>query len=478
MKFQRQTIDFIAWLLAAKESDAVIVERQANDVISSEIDNGDGGADAAATLALEESAPASAIKDASWEIIKQEVIPPYIKSVAFTVTSDDLNPERQKDLENRFPGVSMITGTSPVQAQLAAEQWLQRTFGEQVTPTISTSTAATKPPELMTSVKAVAEVVPTTPTPTTTTATTATPTGPRRKVSLLERMTSGLTESRFGNIRSPTSAIDAKQFDKSPILRVASQIGLTTQIPGKVLHAMWLQWKDHSEVRPFSAVKGVKLVQYYENLVTLYILAYHKEEFDLCFALLLRFQSTNYTFRNEFPGLATAVLAFQYLPEDSDLCRWIATLFAFLWPTQGWDSHEQIVTTLPQIEKQALSKFLFAVAYIRDPHTKGHNTAVLAQWCAVHRHEEGDHEYGACRKSYAFLEDQFDKIRKEEAKHEFDEANRIVEDHTKNLRLQLTTVDTGQSAPLKRKAESLTVSSQKKYKRGGGRGRGRGGSTG
>ena len=134
----------------------------------------------------------------------------------------------------------------------------------------------------------------------------------------------GLTDSRFGNVRSPTSPIDTKQFEKSPILRIAADIGLTTQIPGNVLHAMWLQWKNHAEVRPFSAVKGVKLVQYYENLVTLYILAYHKGEFDLCFALLLRIQSTNYTFRNEFPGLATAALAFQYLPEDSDFCRWIA----------------------------------------------------------------------------------------------------------------------------------------------------------
>jgi len=74
---------------------------------------------------------------------------------------------------NRFSGVSIVTDTSPVEAQVAADQWLQQNFNEQVTPTILTSTAATKPPELTTSIKAVAELIPTMPTPTTTIATTA-----------------------------------------------------------------------------------------------------------------------------------------------------------------------------------------------------------------------------------------------------------------------------------------------------------------
>lgn len=258
-------------------------------------------------------------------------------------------------------------------------------------------------------------------------------------------------------VASPSLPLATKQFDKSPILRVATEIGLETHVPGPVLHAMWLQWRNQTEVKPFSTVKGVKLVQYYENLVTLYILAYHKEEFDRCFALLLRFQCTNYTFRNQFPHLATAILAFQYLPEDNDFCRWIATLFAFLWPTQSWEKHQDIVDASPLIDKEALSKSLFAVAYIRDPHTKGHNTAVLAQWCAMHRHEEGDPEHGACRKAYAFLEDDIDKIRREEAEHEFDEANQIVKDYVKSSRSHSTPVDTGHNTPgkfIKRKAES------------------------
>ncbi|KAF3032936.1 hypothetical protein E8E11_000076, partial [Didymella keratinophila] len=118
--------------------------------------------------------------------------------------------------------------------------------------------------------------------------------------------------------------------------------------------------------------KGVKLVQYYDNLVTLYILAYHKEEFDL-----------------------------------------------------------------------------------------------------LHRHEEGDDEYTACRKTTDGMEEEFNKIRSREAEQEYDEAKTIVDDYVKSLRSQPMSVDTGQNSPIKRKAESLTVSAHKKFKRGGARGRGR-----
>jgi hypothetical protein len=76
------------------------------------------------------------------------------------------------------------------------------------------------------------------------------------------------------------------------------------------------------------------------------------------------------------------------------------------------------------------------------------------------------------------LEDQLDKIRREEAEHGYNEAKIIVEDYVKNLRSQSTIVDIGQSTPVKKKAESPTMSSAKKYKRGGSRRRGRGGFTG
>lgn len=139
----------------AEETDAIIVDRQADDVISSRVKNGEYGAVNASTMTLEQPGTTTALKDATCEAVKQGIIPSYVKSVAFKVTSDDLNPERQKDLSDRFPGVSIVTDTSPVEAQLAADQWLQQNFNEQVAPTKSTPTATTKPPELKTIVKAV-----------------------------------------------------------------------------------------------------------------------------------------------------------------------------------------------------------------------------------------------------------------------------------------------------------------------------------
>ncbi|KAJ4384809.1 hypothetical protein N0V86_000412 [Didymella sp. IMI 355093] len=451
-------------------SDAIGVEPQADNVTLNGVDGVPFEIQSTTHLALEQSSSENVAKNTTWEVVKQEILPSYIRSVSFVINPDDLNSERQKDLDSRFPGVLIVTESSPVETQLTADQWLQRNVNDRSTPAISTSATPTKPPELKTSIQSVVEVIPTTPI--------AIPTGPRNRPSLLSRITSGPTEPQFRGPGSPTSSIDNKMFDKSPILRVAKQIGLISDTPGTVIHAIWLQWQKHEEVKPFSTIrkgvnKGVKLVQYYNNLVTLYILAFHKEEFDMCFALLLRFQSTNYNFRNEFPDLSTAVLAFQYLPEDNDLCRWIATLFAFLWRTQDWDSREHILNHFPNIDKEALSRFLFAIAYIRDPHTKGHNTAVLAQWCAVHQHEEGDDQYRTCRKEYNYMEDQFNKIRSEEAEHEYDEAKNIVDGYIKSLRSHSRSVDDDQSTPVasaKRKAKNPVVPSHKKYKRGGGRG--------
>lgn len=468
-------VQIVRKLLTFEESN-VDVGPQTDNVISSEGDEASSGVEPAPTLATGRPTSANAIKDATWEVVKQEVVPSYVKAVSFTVASNDLNPERRRDLEARFPGVSIVSESSSgdhhdeIEAQFSADQWLQQAYNNETTPVNSGLTTVTKAPQLEISIKAVAEIVPTTPS--------ATPTGPS-KPSLLSRMSTSGTETRFKSLASPTSPIDTKMFDRSPILRIAERIGLSASSPGKVIHAIWLQWQNHGEVKPFAAVrKTVKLQQYYNNLVTLYILAFHRKEFDLCFAILLRFQSTNYTFRNELPDLATTVLAFQYLPEDNDLCRWIATLFAFLWGTQHYESREHILADFPQIDNEAFCKFLFAIAYIRDPFTKGHNTAVLAQWCEVHHHNEDDAEYRTCQEVYSHMEDYLDKIRSEEAEHEYDEAKRIVDDYVKSLRSQSLSVDTSQSTPIgmnKRRAESPVVQSHKKYKRGGERGGGRGG---
>jgi hypothetical protein len=53
----------------------------------------------------------------SWDDVKEDVIPSYVAGVTFTVTKDDLTPDRQKELEQRFPGViveTRLSETEPV----------------------------------------------------------------------------------------------------------------------------------------------------------------------------------------------------------------------------------------------------------------------------------------------------------------------------------------------------------------------------
>ncbi|KAF2623863.1 hypothetical protein BU25DRAFT_424542 [Macroventuria anomochaeta] len=456
------------------------VESPARDDTSTKLGSGDPGR-VTPGLSNEPLVSVAVKEQTSWESIKQEVVPPYVKAVTFTVARSDLTPDRQEDLKFRFPDVTITTEYLPrehedeveVESQFAADQCLRQRSTTETAP-ITSWTTSTKPLSLHTSIMTVAEVIPDIP------SVTDTP-----KLSLLSRMSIGGSEIRIKGVASgnpdnaDTPTGPGKTYNKSPILSIAERIGLETTCPDKVIHAMWSQWQNNREVKPYAAVRRmINLKQYYNNLVTLYTLAHHREEFDLCFAVLLRFQSTNYTFREELPDVATIVLAFQYLPEGNDLCCWVATLFAFLWTTQQYQDREHLLADFPGLDSDAFSKFIFAIAHIRAPFTKGHNTAVLEQWCEVHHHEEGDAEEALCKEVFDGMKVQLDKIRSEEAEREYNEAKRLVDDYVKSLQSQSLSVDATQSTPLgksKRKAESPVVQSHRKYKRGGGRGGGRGG---
>jgi hypothetical protein len=223
----------------------------------------------------------------------------------------------------------------------------------------------------------------------------------------------------------PTTSGDARN---SPISEVADRIGLRLTTS---LKAMWKHWTNYREILPLTATSQASLNKLYRKLVTLYVLAYHKGESGLCYALLLRFQSTNFSDRDDLPELTTAVLAFEFLPESDPLCQWIATLFAFLWQTRLYESREEVLKMFNQVNSDAFCKFIFAVAWVRDPHTKGHNTAVLDQWCEVHDHENGSAEEASCKMVRNRLKEHLESIREQEAKDEYKESKRLVNDYEK-----------------------------------------------
>lgn len=120
-------------------------------------------------------APSMALPDtimpnrhAAWEVVKQELVPPYVKAVSFTVARNDLTPDRQEDFKSQFPDVSIIAKSLPddnadeVEAEFAAGRYL-RQISTTETASITTSKTYTKPPSLDICITTVAEVVPATP---------------------------------------------------------------------------------------------------------------------------------------------------------------------------------------------------------------------------------------------------------------------------------------------------------------------------
>ena len=215
----------------------------------------------------------------------------------------------------------------------------------------------------------------------------------------------------------------------STISEVADHIGLRLD---RSLNQIWTHWINHRAILPLNATSD----RLYRKLVTVYILACHMGELNLCYELLLRFQSTNFSDRDDLPELTTAVLAFQFLPERNPLCQWIATLFAFLWQTRLYGSRDAVLKLFNEVNSDAFCKFLFAVAWVRDPHTKGHNTAVLSQWCKVHDHKFGSAEEASCNMVRDRLKGHLDSIMAQEAKDEYEESKKLVDDYEKTTRVQ------------------------------------------
>lgn len=363
----------------------------------------------------------------SWNDVRQELIPPYVEAVSFSVSPGDLSVERQEDLKTRFPSVSIVSNAASSD-HIKSNAKLDTAQDQPQTPIkngarIDSPVTVKGPSVLGITTRPVAETVPTTPLP-------AVDNTPKpRFVSTLSLIDSERNPSKDSDAANTPMA--SKQH---PLLDIADQIGMDISGSERVLRSMWFHWQKSRIVRPFNEVPKTSLERFYNNLVRCYILAHHAGESALCFTILLRLQNTNYTYRDELPSVPAAVLAFQFLPEDNGLCEWIATLLAFLWGTQQWRNRAHLLADFPEIDKDAFCKFIFAIARIRDPFTKGHNTAALAQWCEVHSHAEGSAEEAQCKAVHGEMKAELDKITDEEARQECEEARRIVSEYDGRVR--------------------------------------------
>ncbi|KAF1939506.1 hypothetical protein EJ02DRAFT_513820 [Clathrospora elynae] len=181
------------------------------------------------------------------------------------------------------------------------------------------------------------------------------------------------------------------------ISEVATKIGLhLSDAALPFVDSMYKQWKRSQEVRVFKS-GHMHLQHYYKNLITLYIVAYAKMDTSLAYEVLLKVQSTNFQHTNALPNVDLAVYAFEHLPSDSPLCRWMAIVLSFLWGTEGNGDYSGFMKGYHGLNVHALSKLRYAVAYITKPYTKGFDAAVKIRWCEVHDHtDDSSREKALC----------------------------------------------------------------------------------
>lgn len=400
----------------------------------------------------------------SWDEVRQKLVPNYVETVSFSVASTDLNTECREELGTSFPDVSIILKPEPCDkgVQADSEVDIVQDLQEEPTPTAAQKSLLDKTagsPLLGISIEPVAETVPS-------------PPSVNSSLAPISDLTSisSLAESGQVSDKDSNNLGGSRTSKWSPILDAAKTIGMKLDGSETAISSMWSRWQEKQDVKPFAQGNKTSLERFYTNLVTLYILAYHKEESALCFAILLEFQKTNYTC-DGLPSVPTSVLAFQFLPENDNLCTWIGTLLAFLWGTQQWQNREDLLAEFPGIDSDAFCKFIFAIARIRDPFTKGLNTAVLAEWCGVHDHAEGSVEEAQCKAVYGKMEGKLNKIKDHEAKNDYEEARKVVSKHDNKKQPKAKARDAMQpahSSSRKRKAEGPAQMDLRASKRGSG----------
>jgi hypothetical protein len=197
------------------------------------------------------------------------------------------------------------------------------------------------------------------------------------------------------HLSSGSHFTDEKFTQEFDLIDLARQLNLNPKRPD-ILRKMYDKWRISRDIRPFQK-SYMNLQYYYVNLVDLNILARGINNPALEFDTLLQFQMTNFEQDEHLPDIDKAVIrAFEHLPAQAPLCRWIGILFSYVWNTVEDGDYEQFIRKNISLDPVALNKFLYAVAYIRDPHTKGGNKAVYQEWCTVHGHSPSSTEDTRC----------------------------------------------------------------------------------
>jgi len=174
----------------------------------------------------------------------------------------------------------------------------------------------------------------------------------------------------------------------------------------RVLYAMYVNLIKKGETLPYGATHTT-LGHHYDNIVTLYILTYLREEFDLAFLVLLRFQHTSCDQAVPLPELETALQAFLWLPSDAPLCQWIIILYGLQGTTEELETWRGVLSRANKGVRrtEALEKLMHGVERVRGSSGRADIWTLLDEWCKVHDHADGSAEDDACAQMQSSLRD-------------------------------------------------------------------------
>nr|BAQ25468.1 hypothetical protein [Neocamarosporium betae] len=175
-----------------------------------------------------------------------------------------------------------------------------------------------------------------------------------------------------------------------------------------VIKAIYNHWRKFGEIKPFVLLNHRASQTYYGNMIALYIVAYAKMDMPMAYATLLRIQSTVLCFKDALPHLEHVIQAFEYLPYNSPLCQWLATLYAFdsNWVKVG-DHHRFITSRLGfnHSISVAVAKLFYVIASLRSPYIEDLEDPILNHWCMVHDHDQNSKDL--CERTrYGDIEDE------------------------------------------------------------------------
>ncbi|KAF2189954.1 hypothetical protein K469DRAFT_683299 [Zopfia rhizophila CBS 207.26] len=161
-------------------------------------------------------------------------------------------------------------------------------------------------------------------------------------------------------------------------------MGLDLSMPRvKQVDSMYNNWVKRGTIQRHRG----KLTDYYEDMISLSIVAHNRNDKDLSYSILLKWQEENYRHASTMPNLESVMTAFKYLPCSSSLCKWIIHFYSFLWSTETYVTYEDFCLQLG-IEKRPSESFLYGVAQTRCPFTKGKDIRLLKDWCVLHNHKD------------------------------------------------------------------------------------------